>query len=117
MKEHARAKGIVAPQKKETAPAKQPARGKHHEPVANPGENTMPPWVGWVCGIVVVLLVVWIVFPIIRAMTGAMGGGGYGYGGRPGNGGAGRFTGGPAAALRRIGRGDVCRPPSRGHAT
>jgi hypothetical protein len=94
MNEHARAKGIVAPPKKETAPAKQPARGQHHEPVANPGENTMPPWVGWVCGIVVVLLVIWIVFAIIRAMTGAMGGGGYGYGGGGyGGGGGGFFTG------------------------
>jgi hypothetical protein len=99
MNEHARTKGEATPKKKGEV-AQQPVGGRQdpvrHEPGAAPQKSEMPPWVGWVCIIVAVLFVVWIIFAIIRAMTsmggggygGGYGGGGYGYGG-----GGGLFTG------------------------
>lgn len=83
-----------------TEPAKKPAPVQREQPVVVPDpvnqhrENTMPPWVGWVCTILAILFVVWVVFAVIRAMT-SFGGGGYGYGGGGYGygGGGGFFTG------------------------
>ncbi len=97
MNEHAQTKGATttpaAPKKKAAAaPAPPPAPVVHRD--QNHGEG-MPGWVGWVCLIVGGLLVVWVVFALIRALTGGMGGGGGygpGYGGGYGGGGGGFFT-------------------------
>jgi hypothetical protein len=94
MNEHARAKGTVGQPKQKAQPApQQQAPAPKPQPVAHQDvhENTIPPWVGWVCLIVGVLFVVWIVFAIVRAMTGSMGGGGMGYGGGGYGGGGGGF--------------------------
>jgi uncharacterized protein len=91
-----------APKKNVAAPV--PPQVAQHQPAIEPGpihhQNSLPPWVGWVCMIGAVLLVVWVVFAIIRAITGMMGGGygggGYGMGGGGygmGGGGGGFFTG------------------------
>jgi TLP18.3/Psb32/MOLO-1 phosphatase superfamily protein len=101
MNEHARAKSTEQPAPKKKAGAPEVV---NQQPVKRPDpprhevqhENSMPPWVGWVCTIVAILFVVWIVYAIIRAMTGFGGGGGYGYGGGGygyGGGGGGFFTG------------------------
>ena len=78
MNEHAQAKtkSNTAPRLLVPAPA----------PPAPHGDGThsgASPWLGWVCMIVGVLLVVWVVFAIIRAVAG-WGGGGGGYGAGPG---------------------------------
>lgn len=94
MNEHARVKGNEVAPKKKAAPVKQPAQEPvvHHDPALQ--QSTMPPWVGWVCMIVAVLFVVWIIFAVIRAMSGGMGGGyGYGGGGYGMGGGGGFLTG------------------------
>ena len=64
---------VAQPEKKKAAvPA--PRDPVVHEPVVhNNRENAMPPWVGWVCMIVAVLFVVWIIYAVIRAMTSAHG--------------------------------------------
>jgi uncharacterized protein len=100
MNEHARSKGKEIAPKKVAAPPVQVAQPPviHHNNAAAQ-DNAVPEWVGWVCMIAVILLVVWVVFAIIRAMTGMMmgGGGGYGYGGGGGygygGGGGSFFTG------------------------
>ena len=99
MNEHGRTKGNVAPPKQKAAAENPPA--PKHQPVAHQDlpENTLPPWVGWVCMIVAVLVVVWVVFAIIRAMTGAMSGGGGGYGGGGFGGGGGGFLTGMLGGL------------------
>jgi uncharacterized protein len=91
-----------APKKKADAPVVQkqaPVVNNDPPPVVhrNAPDTGMPAWVGWVCIGVAVLAVIWIIFAIIRAVTGMMGGGGgYGYGGgggMMGGGGGGFFTG------------------------
>ncbi|MSU77957.1 MAG: TPM domain-containing protein [Gemmataceae bacterium] len=86
-----KAVGNPVQQKAPGAPVHNPVRAKNVE------EKGMPSWVGWVCLIVGVLVVVWVIFAIIRSMTGMMGGGGYagggGGGGMMGGGGGGFLTG------------------------
>jgi uncharacterized protein len=74
-------------QKKGAQPAV-PAPGRHQEPtvVERP---SLPPWVGWVCVGLAVVAGIWVVFAIIRGLSGA-GGGAYG----PGGGYGGGFGGG-----------------------
>jgi TPM domain len=83
-------------------PAKKGAQQKRPQPAPpadghrDAGESAVPSWVGWVCLIVGVLFVVWIIFAIIRSMTSMGGGYGYGgggYGGGYGGGGGGFMTG------------------------
>jgi TPM domain len=84
MNQHPPKKAAAAPEKhpqQPVQPAQQPVGHRDH------ADSTLPPWVGWVCLIVGVLFVVWIIFAIIRSMTGM--GGGYGYGGGYGGGGMG----------------------------
>jgi hypothetical protein len=83
-----------APKKANAAPNRRPANVQ--QPVVAPRqhhESAMPPWVGWVCLIVAVLLVVWVIFAIIRAFSGMGAGGGYGGGYGYGGGGGGFLTG------------------------
>jgi TPM domain len=84
----------------EPAPRQAPVVHDAPAPVHVRGGDNHPNWLSailpWVCLIVGGLVVVWIIFAIIRALTG-MGGGGYGYGGGYGGGmmggGGGFFTG------------------------
>jgi hypothetical protein len=91
MNEHARAKGNTPQPKKNQPVAVAPVAAQNHPPARDVDGEKLPDWVGYLCIGLAVLFVVWIVFAIIRAMTGAMGGGGYGYGGGGYGGGGGGF--------------------------
>src|SRR5262249_10245582 len=52
-------------------------------------EGGLPPWVGWVCPVVLAVLGIWVVIGLVRAFSGGGGGGG---GGERGGGGGGLFA-------------------------
>ena len=70
-------------------------RGAANPPAQNPGGNHggqdggRPAWTGWICPLLLVVAVIWVVFGLIRAFAGMGARGGYGGGYGPGYGGGG----------------------------
>lgn len=98
MERHMPAAAPLNEPKAQAAPAPGPGPMQEHpQPVGHVergGQSWLAAILPWVCIIVGGLVVLWVIFAIIRALTGFGGGGGYGYGGGGYGGGYGGGGGG-----------------------